>query len=808
VLLTRLSLRNYRVYEDQLDLDLPPGLIGIYGPNGSGKSTLLEAILFALWGRARTAKEDVRTAGVGGDCVAEVTFEHEGHLYVVRRSLSGINLTAKASVHCDGQAMAEGVRDAGRYLHQVLGMDDAAFRASVFAEQKQLAAFSDRTPAQRRDLVLQLLGITPLDVARDAARKDAREVRQSHDRLRAMLPDLEELRVQAADAAAAAEAAGVVAETEEAAASTARGRMVAAEEAFGRLDRLRQEHDALMIEGRAARTQLDEVAAAVRLLEAEQEALAEAAAQLEELLPRSAGVSDAEARLELVAAVVNAERALSAVGIPPEPPTPDAAAVDEAQRALDAARGAAAGIVGQIDAVTAELARARTQAERSAHLSGAADCPLCGQALGDAFEQVQAHRAAEVDEAEARLTVLSASRATVERALTAARSELTARREEEARRQQARQRWDQAQTRRAAAEDSLAGALLALGDLAEAEWVDDLVGPAAGSAVGRRPTDRSEGGRAGADGRAGSDHSRAGLDRHVSRAPLLAALRADVEARRAAAAAVQRLQGRLERRATVAEQLERARDRTAEFEHRVMVLRDKLRSLGFDQGALAAATRALAEAQAVDDRTARLAREARLAAERAIASAEGEARRLADGEAQHAQLAALADESRHLGRMAELLHAFRNTIVATVGPRLAVQAAELFGELTDREYDRLEVDPETYELQICDGGRVFGLDRFSGSEVDLANLALRVAISEHVRFQSGGTVGLLVLDEVFGPLDEDRKARMLQALERLKGRFRQVLVVTHDADIKEQLPHAVEVLKLPGRRATARLLDA
>ena len=103
-------------------------------------------------------------------------------------------------------------------------------------------------------------------------------------------------------------------------------------------------------------------------------------------------------------------------------------------------------------------------------------------------------------------------------------------------------------------------------------------------------------------------------------------------------------------------------------------------------------------------------------------------------------------------------------------------------------------------------GRVYGLERFSGSEIDLANLALRVAISEHVRFQSGGSVGLLVLDEVFGPLDEDRKARMLLALERLRGRFRQVLVVTHDASIKEQLPHALEVVKLPGRRATARML--
>ena len=67
-------------------------------------------------------------------------------------------------------------------------------------------------------------------------------------------------------------------------------------------------------------------------------------------------------------------------------------------------------------------------------------------------------------------------------------------------------------------------------------------------------------------------------------------------------------------------------------------------------------------------------------------------------------------------------------------------------------------------------------------------------------------MGLLVLDEVFGPLDEDRKERMLLALERLRGRFRQVVVVTHASEIKEQLPNAVEVVKLPARRATARLL--
>src|SRR5438105_3506067 len=50
--ITALRLRNYRAYED-LDLELAPGLVGIYGPNGSGKTTLLEAITFALYGRAR-----------------------------------------------------------------------------------------------------------------------------------------------------------------------------------------------------------------------------------------------------------------------------------------------------------------------------------------------------------------------------------------------------------------------------------------------------------------------------------------------------------------------------------------------------------------------------------------------------------------------------------------------------------------------------------------------------------------------------------------------------------------------------------
>jgi DNA repair exonuclease SbcCD ATPase subunit len=246
----------------------------------------------------------------------------------------------------------------------------------------------------------------------------------------------------------------------------------------------------------------------------------------------------------------------------------------------------------------------------------------------------------------------------------------------------------------------------------------------------------------------------------------------------------------------------------AEHEGRVSSIDEKMASLGYEPHALAAARQARHEARLATEEAVAQSSTARMALADAQARAEAAARRLAEATEQHARLGELSEEARHLGRVADLLHGFRNTQVAAVGPRLSVQAAELFAELTDHEYDRLEVDPDTYEIKVRDRGLLYGMSRFSGSETDLANLALRVAISEHVRFQSGGTVGLLVLDEVFGPLDDDRKSRMLLALERLRGRFRQVLVVTHDTAIKHQLPNAIEVVKLPGRRAAARLVTA
>src|SRR5919108_294705 len=199
--LRTLTLRNYRVYRS-VDLEFPDGLIGIYGPNGAGKSTLIESLRFSLYGDSRTDKWELRSAGVGDDVRVELVFEHEGNTYDVRRRLKGRNLTPEVEVFLNGQLAAQSVREANAYLARVLGMDQRAFLASVCAQQKELTAFATMLPGDRRRLVLDLLGVSPVERALARVREQARDARAAAGGTRAGLPDLAALEADAAEAAA------------------------------------------------------------------------------------------------------------------------------------------------------------------------------------------------------------------------------------------------------------------------------------------------------------------------------------------------------------------------------------------------------------------------------------------------------------------------------------------------------------------------------------------------------------------------------------------------------------------------------
>src|SRR6266545_1145192 len=174
--LRSLRLRNYRVYR-AADIEFPDGLVGIYGPNGAGKSSIIESVRYALYGDARTEKSELRTAGINEDVRVELVFEHEGNSYEVRRVLKGRNLTPTVEVYVNRQLAAQSARDANAYLGRVLGMDQRAFLASVCAQQKELTTFATMVPSERRRLVLDLLGVSPIERALVHVREEARDAR-------------------------------------------------------------------------------------------------------------------------------------------------------------------------------------------------------------------------------------------------------------------------------------------------------------------------------------------------------------------------------------------------------------------------------------------------------------------------------------------------------------------------------------------------------------------------------------------------------------------------------------------------------
>ena len=385
--ITFLSLRNFRVFPS-LDLEIPPGLVGIYGPNGAGKSTLLEAVLWALYGRARTGKADIRTAGTSGECSVELSFVHEDHHYVVRRSISGVNSTVKARVEIGGQTVADGPTEVGRFLRSTLGMEEAAFRSSVFAEQKQLSAFSDATPETRRRLVLQLLGITPIEKARDSARGDARSMRADHERLLHLLPDLAGLaeREDRALTASGTTTANLGLSRREH--ETATAALGESDAALRELEEMRSAHALITQKGKAARAERDRAAAALLPLAAELARLLEAERVLSELpAPRAAERRDADAtrlvslgrytealalaeKLRDQLAGVDSTNALALVASLREE-------FDELRRSESAAKSDEAAARAFLTAADDRAARASESFDRSAALTAEASCPLC-----------------------------------------------------------------------------------------------------------------------------------------------------------------------------------------------------------------------------------------------------------------------------------------------------------------------------------------------------------------------------------------------------------------------------------------------
>jgi len=82
-----------------------------------------------------------------------------------------------------------------------------------------------------------------------------------------------------------------------------------------------------------------------------------------------------------------------------------------------------------------------------------------------------------------------------------------------------------------------------------------------------------------------------------------------------------------------------------------------------------------------------------------------------------------------------------------------------------------------------------------------------VAISQILAERSGGApINFIVLDEIFGSQDEERKSLILDALAQLSSQFRQIFMITHVESIKDNMQVIVEVGLSDEEQSEVRML--
>ncbi|HEY9516475.1 MAG TPA: SbcC/MukB-like Walker B domain-containing protein, partial [Gemmatimonadaceae bacterium] len=111
-------------------------------------------------------------------------------------------------------------------------------------------------------------------------------------------------------------------------------------------------------------------------------------------------------------------------------------------------------------------------------------------------------------------------------------------------------------------------------------------------------------------------------------------------------------------------------------------------------------------------------------------------------------------------------------------------------DLTDSRYTELELDDQYNVLVLEDG---LPKPVISGGEEDLANLVLRLAISQMIAERAGQPFSLLILDEIFASLDELRRASVVELLRHLQDRFEQVILITHVESVRDMLDQVISV---------------
>jgi exonuclease SbcC len=142
-----------------------------------------------------------------------------------------------------------------------------------------------------------------------------------------------------------------------------------------------------------------------------------------------------------------------------------------------------------------------------------------------------------------------------------------------------------------------------------------------------------------------------------------------------------------------------------------------------------------------------------------------------------------------------LVNRFMDHILVRIRSEIVRTAGEILEEVSGK-YSLLKIDDD-FNIMVEDEGEYYPISRYSGGEVDMIAVSVRVAISEYLmRFgPEGENYSFIILDEVFGSQDLEHREKMINMLRSLEERFPQIIAISHFSDVQGQFDNIINVIE-------------
>lgn len=782
--LVRLKLLNFRQHVDT-EIEFESGLTGIIGPNGAGKSTILEAVAWALYGgdTARGGKDSIRftRASARAQVRVELDFDLAGHRYRVVRGLT------MAEVYLDGalQPIANSATAVGELLQRRLGMSRHEFFNTYFTGQKELTVMGSLSPTERGQFLSRVLGYEKLRAAQELADQRRRELRGEIAGMQSGMPDAATVKTQIADSDEKLSASKSRLADAEIERSRLQAQVDGLAPRWSEAQRQRDEMQTIESDVRVTESELlshqrnaDRVAAELAMVATAREQLALLAMQLVPFhdvgheLGRMRDLKMHDGRRQemlkqealLAKELEELSEALAKVQTAP-------AIEEQATVELEAKRRTHEAVQGTLELRRTEWVRDRQEAEtkRAALLAQHADlreqkdrlvalgdegaCPTCARPLGEHYRQV-------IDLLENQLETVVADGSYYRSRLDQLEdmpAEVLAL-DEERRKQE--QEIDVLVRRLERGRIGVRDLEKIGRDLAAKQLRCEVLAGELAAIPGGYDTARHDALEQEFEKLAGLNTQANRLNTQVEREP---ALRREQESNARTTAV-----------------LTAKRDEIATRRAALAISEEEFALLRGEHGAASAALHASTLAAMSANTEAALSQ---AALDRANAAREELARI-------EKKLETLEHEKRLHDELHRAYSDLRTDLNFAMRPELSELASAFLTDLTDSRYVELELD-DKYRIVVLEDG--IPKPVISGGEEDLANLVLRLAISQMIAERAGQAFSLLVLDEIFGSLDETRRHNVVELLRGLQDRFEQVILITHIESVRDGLDQVLEV---------------